>query len=64
MTERLYSDLAGWFHLLTAPEDYADEAAEIVGIELRAAGFEPHVEQLTPEIEPDWHAFVARRPPG
>jgi trans-aconitate methyltransferase len=29
MTERLYSDLAGWFHLLTAPADYADEAAEI-----------------------------------
>ena len=24
---RLYSDLAGWFHLLTAPEDYAVEAA-------------------------------------
>ncbi|NNK91702.1 MAG: class I SAM-dependent methyltransferase [Acidimicrobiia bacterium] len=24
---RLYSDLAGWFHLLTAPEDYAEEAA-------------------------------------
>ncbi len=26
MTERLYSDLASWFHLLTAPEDYAEEA--------------------------------------
>jgi trans-aconitate methyltransferase len=25
---RLYSDLAGWFHLLTAPADYAEEAAE------------------------------------
>jgi len=24
---RLYSDLAGWFHLLTAPEDYLEEAA-------------------------------------
>ena len=24
---RLYSDLAGWFHLLTAPEEYAFEAA-------------------------------------
>jgi SAM-dependent methyltransferase len=23
---RLYGDLAGWFHLLTAPEDYAEEA--------------------------------------
>jgi hypothetical protein len=23
---RLYSDLAGWFHLLTAPEEYEDEA--------------------------------------
>lgn len=27
---RLYSELAGWFHLLTAPADYAEEAAEIV----------------------------------
>lgn len=25
---RLYADLAEWFHLLTAPADYADEAAE------------------------------------
>ena len=24
---RLYDDLASWFHLLTAPEDYAEEAA-------------------------------------
>lgn len=24
---RLYTDLAGWFHLLTAPEEYVDEAA-------------------------------------
>jgi trans-aconitate methyltransferase len=27
---RLYSELADWFHLLTAPADYAEEAAEIV----------------------------------
>jgi hypothetical protein len=26
-TPRLYGDLAGWFHLLTAPAEYADEAA-------------------------------------
>ena len=24
---RLYSEFADWFHLLTAPEDYAEEAA-------------------------------------
>jgi ubiquinone/menaquinone biosynthesis C-methylase UbiE len=24
---RLYDELAPWFHLLTAPEDYAEEAA-------------------------------------
>ena len=24
---RIYSDLAGWFHLLTHPDDYAEEAA-------------------------------------
>jgi hypothetical protein len=27
---RLYDDLAGWFHLLTAPAEYADEAALIL----------------------------------
>jgi len=27
---RLYSELADWFHLLTAPEEYEEEAAEIV----------------------------------
>jgi SAM-dependent methyltransferase len=27
---RLYSELAEWFHLLTAPQDYEEEAAEIV----------------------------------
>ena len=27
---RIYAELAGWFQLLTAPEDYAAEAAEIV----------------------------------
>lgn len=30
MRERLYRELAGWFHLLTAPEDYAEEAAAII----------------------------------
>ena len=24
---RLYSEFASWYHLLTAPEDYAEEAA-------------------------------------
>jgi trans-aconitate methyltransferase len=27
---RLYSELADWYHLLTAPADYVEEAAEIV----------------------------------
>ena len=34
---RLYSELADWFHLLTAPEDYVEEAAEIVWL-AEAAG--------------------------
>jgi SAM-dependent methyltransferase len=34
---RLYDDLAGWFHLLTAPEDYAEEAG------IFAAVLEEHV---------------------
>ncbi len=29
---RLYGDLAPWFHLLTAPEEYADEAAIYVAL--------------------------------
>jgi trans-aconitate methyltransferase len=32
----LYDELADWFHLLTAPEEYADEAGVIAGL-LRAA---------------------------
>ncbi len=34
---RLYGDLAGWFHLLTAPEDYAEEAEEYARIVLAEA---------------------------
>lgn len=29
---RMYDELADWFHLLTAPEEYADEAAAFLGI--------------------------------
>ncbi len=29
---RMYDELAGWFHLLTAPEEYADEAAAILDL--------------------------------
>ncbi len=29
---RMYGELAGWFHLLTAPEDYAEEAALILDL--------------------------------
>jgi hypothetical protein len=28
----MYADLAPWFHLLTAPEDYAEEAAYVAGL--------------------------------
>lgn len=34
---KLYRDLAGWFHLLTAPEDYAEEAAHYVELIRRYA---------------------------
>jgi SAM-dependent methyltransferase len=34
---RLYGDLAPWFHLLTAPEDYAAEAERYRGLILDAA---------------------------
>jgi trans-aconitate methyltransferase len=29
---KLYDELAGWFHLVTAPADYREEAAEIVRV--------------------------------
>lgn len=29
---RLYDELAGWFHLLTAPDEYASEAAAILNL--------------------------------
>ncbi len=34
---RLYGELAGWFHLLTAPEEYAEEAATYRDAMLRTA---------------------------
>ncbi len=35
----MYGKLAGWFHLLTPPADYRDEATEILRLlELHAAG--------------------------
>ena len=35
---RLYTDLAGWFHLLTDPSDYAEEAAFYLATIQQAAG--------------------------
>jgi trans-aconitate methyltransferase len=37
VSDRLYHELAGWFHLLTAPGDYAEEAAEIARLIQTAA---------------------------
>jgi SAM-dependent methyltransferase len=31
-TPRMYDQLADWFHLLTPPRDYADEAAEVLAL--------------------------------
>ena len=42
---KIYNELADWFHLLTAPEDYAEEAAVylelmgVVAIEHRGSAF-------------------------
>ena len=41
MTEKLYSELASWFHLLTAPADYAEEAAFFRSAMIDAAGKPP-----------------------
>src|SRR5688572_33237863 len=38
---RLYTDLAGWFHLLTAPEEYAEEADFYWGCLVEAVDEEP-----------------------
>jgi len=37
---RMYTEFADWFHLLTAPEDYAEEAAFYLGL-LTEAAHEP-----------------------
>ena len=37
----MYTDLAGWFHLLTAPEEYAEEADFYWGCLVEAAGETP-----------------------
>lgn len=42
---RLYRDLAGWFHLLTAPADYAEEAAFYAGL------FEAHSRPVRSVLE-------------
>lgn len=38
---RLYRDLAPWFHLLTAPEEYAEEAAAYCGLLVEACTTPP-----------------------
>lgn len=38
---RMYHEFAGWFHLLTAPEDYAEEAAFYFAAAKRALGRTP-----------------------
>lgn len=40
-TPRLYSDLAGWFHLLTRPEDYAEEAEVFTRLLIEASDMPP-----------------------
>ncbi len=39
-TARLYADLAPWFHLITHPDEYIDEAAHVVRV-IAASGAEP-----------------------
>jgi SAM-dependent methyltransferase len=38
---RLYTDFADWFHLLTAPEEYAEEAGFYLDVISQAAGARP-----------------------
>lgn len=42
---RMYTDLAGWFHLITAPEDYAEEAATYARL------FEEHARPVRSVLE-------------
>jgi SAM-dependent methyltransferase len=39
---RMYHELADWFHLLTAPEDYEEEATFYFAEVVRALGRKPH----------------------
>ncbi len=41
MLPSLYTDLAPWYHLLTAPEDYEEEAAVFWNVFVEAAGAPP-----------------------
>src|SRR5918911_3103228 len=38
---RLYTDLADWFHLLTSPDEYGEEAAFYLGLLGEALGAPP-----------------------
>lgn len=38
---RMYHELAGWFHLITAPEDYAEEAAYYLQVMQNVIGHVP-----------------------
>ena len=59
---RLDSDLADWFHLLTAPADYAEEAAEHERV-LGEAGLESSGAHLDVDAGvSDYVGFVGRRP--
>ena len=37
----LYSELAPWFHLLTSPDDYGDEAAQALSLFTETLGEPP-----------------------
>jgi SAM-dependent methyltransferase len=39
---RLYTELADWFHLITAPEEYAEEAAFYIDTIVAATTTQPH----------------------
>jgi hypothetical protein len=68
---KLYNELAEWWPLMSAPADYAEEAAErwkrhlfIAGPAVSASvGFEPEARMYNhSEVERPIEMFLARRP--
>ena len=62
---RLYTDLAGWYHLLTSPDEYGEEADFYWGCFLDAAEAPPRICPFEPApVQPQEARLPNPRPPS